>query len=401
MKFTRIALVATSAALFGASYANACAVDGAGLSILSNDFPAINAVQSEARACGAETEENADVNNLFLDALSASPAAYNMVIGANSTFSSSNAAGLLASITDVPGVADLPAPMKIMQDGEVKAIAFMANASHLMVRQDILDDLGLAVPTSYEEVLDVADAMKAAGVMEYPLTGRFAAGWNLANEFVEIFQATGESMFADGANPNVNNDAGLATLNMMKELTSRMNPDFLTFDSNAVQAQFEAGEAAIANNWGSRAAKVAAGAEALGGSITHTSAPTMGGGSAPAGTLWWDGFMFAANQSADELASAVALAIDSADADMLGKGDNSGLSVWLIDGYSPTPAATGVFATANAGAKAYPMVPYMGTLHTAIGAEIVEFLQGAESAEQALADVEAAYIAAATEAGYL
>ncbi|MGA0305963.1 MAG: hypothetical protein ACO3OB_09915, partial [bacterium] len=56
-----------------------------------------------------------------------------------------------------------------------------------------------------------------------------------------------------------------------KELTSRMNPDFLTFDSNAVQAQFEAGEAAIANNWGSRAAKVAAGAEALGGSITHAS----------------------------------------------------------------------------------------------------------------------------------
>jgi hypothetical protein len=43
----------------------------------------------------------------------------------------------------------------------------------------------------------------------------------------------------------------------------------------------------------------------------------------------------------------------------------------------------------------------MGTLHTAIGAEIVEFLQGAESAEQALADVEAAYVAAATEAGYL
>ena len=143
MKFNRIALVATAAALFGASYANACAVDGSGLSILSNDFPAVNAIQAEARACGAETEENADVNNLFLDALSASPAAYNIVIGANSTFSSSNAGGLLASISDVPGVADLPAPMKIMQDGEVKAIAFMANASHLMVRQDILDDLGL------------------------------------------------------------------------------------------------------------------------------------------------------------------------------------------------------------------------------------------------------------------
>lgn len=53
MKLTRIALVATTAALFGASYAHACAVDGAGLSILSNDFPAVNALQAEAAACSA------------------------------------------------------------------------------------------------------------------------------------------------------------------------------------------------------------------------------------------------------------------------------------------------------------------------------------------------------------
>ena len=43
----------------------------------------------------------------------------------------------------------------------------------------------------------------------------------------------------------------------------------------------------------------------------------------------------------------------------------------------------------------------MGLLHTAAGAELTEFLQGAESAEQALADVEAAYTTAAKEQGYL
>jgi hypothetical protein len=47
------------------------------------------------------------------------------------------------------------------------------------------------------------------------------------------------------------------------------------------------------------------------------------------------------------------------------------------------------------------MVPYMGLMHTALGAELADFLQGKESAEQTLADVEAAYTAAAKEKGFL
>ena len=49
----------------------------------------------------------------------------------------------------------------------------------------------------------------------------------------------------------------------------------------------------------------------------------------------------------------------------------------------------------------YPMLPYMGLMHTALGAELSDFMQGKESAEQALQDVEAAYIAAANEKGFL
>ena len=80
---------------------------------------------------------------------------------------------------------------------------------------------------------------------------------------------------------------------------------------------------------------------------------------------------------------------------------NSHKAVWLIDGYKPGANAVGIAASAEAGAKPYPMLPYMGLLHSALGSEIVEFLQGSESAEQALADVEAAYIAAAKEGGFL
>ena len=47
------------------------------------------------------------------------------------------------------------------------------------------------------------------------------------------------------------------------------------------------------------------------------------------------------------------------------------------------------------------MVPYMGLLHTALGDELAEFMQGQESAKQALADVTRAYNTAAKEGGFL
>jgi hypothetical protein len=47
------------------------------------------------------------------------------------------------------------------------------------------------------------------------------------------------------------------------------------------------------------------------------------------------------------------------------------------------------------------MMPFMGLLHTALGENLAEFLQGSESAEQALADVEATYTTAARGQGFL
>ena len=397
----KLVLAASVATIFGATGAFAdghCAVDGSGLSVLSAAFPAVEAVQDESEACGASTERDQEHKDKINPALEANPAAYNAVIGANSTFTAANAAGLVAPITNVPGVADLPVSMKIEQGGEVVAIAFMANAQHLMVRDDLLEATGMDMPTTYEEVIELADAVAAAGIMEYPLTGTYASGWNLGEEFVNMWQGTGEDMFVNGTDANIDSAAGIATLEMMKALTERMNPDFLTFNSDAVQAQFEQGEAGIAVLWGSRAQKVIDGVEALGQTVTMGAAPTFGGGSTPASTLWWDGYFFAANQSAEDLERAVALAIDSADADMLAKGDNAAQAVWVIDGYSPTPAAAGVFATAAAGANAYPMLPHMGgAMHTALGAELSEYLSGGESAEQALDDVVAAYNAALAE----
>ena len=80
---------------------------------------------------------------------------------------------------------------------------------------------------------------------------------------------------------------------------------------------------------------------------------------------------------------------------------NPEAATWLVAGYTPGPAAIGVIGNATGGARAYPMTPYMGLLHTALSTELADFIAGKEDAAKALADVEAAYNAAAKEGGFL
>ena len=76
-------------------------------------------------------------------------------------------------------------------------------------------------------------------------------------------------------------------------------------------------------------------------------------------------------------------------------------ATWLVAGFTPGPTAVGVIGNATGGARAYPMQPYMGLLHTALSAELADFIAGKEEADQALADVKAAYDTAAKEGGFL
>jgi hypothetical protein len=78
-----------------------------------------------------------------------------------------------------------------------------------------------------------------------------------------------------------------------------------------------------------------------------------------------------------------------------------GQAVWMIEGYQPTGEAAGVAASISGGAPSYPMEPFMGAMHMAADGNLADFLTGKEDAATALADIEAAYIVAAKEKGFL
>ena len=157
-----------------------------------------------------------------------------------------------------------------------------------------LGDVYKRQPKTYEDMLAAAKKIRSAGIMQNPVGGAYKAGWNLAQEFNNMFLGYGGSHFKSGsAQPNVNSGAGVKALEMMKALSGYMNPDFLTHDSNATNAEFRAGNVAIMNMWGSRAATLVdvdgVSAEVKNG-MNIAGPMTVGGGSTPASTLWWDGW---------------------------------------------------------------------------------------------------------------
>ena len=127
--------------------------------------------------------------------------------------------------------------------------------------------------------------------------------------------------------------------------------------------------------------------------------PALMDGGVPSAAQWWDGFTIAKNISDEDAEASFRAMMKGISPQVIA--ENQELAVWLVDGYAPTPAADGVVANLQGKARPYPMVPYMGLLHTALGDNVIEYLQGSESAEQALDDITAAYNTAAKEAGFL
>ena len=137
------------------------------------------------------------------------------------------------------------------------AIAFMANAQHFVYRRDVLDELGLEVPTTWDAVIEAADAAREAGLMDDPIAGTYKTGFNLGLEFVNHYLALGGELFeGETAAPTLVNDVAVAALERMKRITGYMDPDFLTMDTKLVVAELEQGAAAFANLWGSSAGAV-------------------------------------------------------------------------------------------------------------------------------------------------
>ena len=408
-------LILTSAVatlICSAAFAKDCGPSGQSIRILASDFPAIHAVAGTAEEnCAASASEftrnhTTEARQIMNAALTPNPAEYTSVIVANSTLTQLMNDGLVRPLNDLVEKygADLPKNLMITIDDNIMAVAFMANSQHLFSRKDILEKAGINnIPSTYSEMIAAAQAIRKAGIMEYPIVMNMKTGWNVGESFNLVFLAHGGEFFKPGtAEPTVNSAAGIAALNTLKALVEYAHPDHLTQASNETQAIWEAGEAALGIMWGSRGSVILddeGSSEQVTSNTVLSSAPSVKPGGIPGATLWWDGFTISKNVSDAEAEATFAALASSLNSDMVAANNDD--AIWLLEGFKPGAAAEGVSATAQGGAVPYPMLPQIGLLHNALGSELSEFLKGNESAEKALADVEAAYVTAAKEKGFL
>jgi len=387
-----------------------CNIQGTGeVNVISNSFPSLEIIAAAMKECNQGgvkvgyklTKENREET---MQAFAAAKCPYDIAQGSNSTIGPLQTDGLLRPMNDlVDKYRDkykIEDSMLIKIGKEVYAIAFQVNAQHLFYRKDLFEKHNIAVPTTYDEVLAAAEKLKADDSIQFPLGGTYKSGWNLAQEFLNIYLATGAPIFKPGtAMPAYNSEKGVQALELMKKLMSYMSPNALALDTTAVMQQFQQGQIAMANLWASRAVKMDDKTESkVVGKVDFAQAPSFVKGGPPATTLWWDGFFMAQNMDGDPDLSFQVM--------MQGLGEdvvkaNNDITIWLRSAYKPGSYSAGAYASAMAGAPPYPMQPQIAIVHSGLGNNIGDFLAGKESAQESLADAAAAYISAAKEKGFI
>lgn len=398
----RLILCAVLAAAF-ANPAAACGFQNAvPVKMLSAGFEAWKVVSDAMKACGNFSPElDQEFRTKQPAAFAADPSLYAIGGVANGTLVPLLNDGSIRPLDSLVGKygGHLLPNQLIRKDGKIVAIAMMINAQHLMYRADILNNLNIAPPQTYDDLLAAAQKIKDAGVVDYPLGGTYKAGWNVAQEFVNMYLGFGGALF-DGNKAAINNDKGVAALEMMKRLTEFMDPEYLVSDSTFVQQQFQQGKIAMANLWASRAGAMDNAEESqVVGLVEFAAAPSAKPGGKPATTLWWDGMVIAKNINDEEADAAFRLMMHGISDSVLSANQNA--AIWISDAFDPARIAAGAVASLEGGAPAYPASPQMGIMHSALGKNLADFLAGRESATQALIDTESEYEDLAKEAGIL
>ncbi|MEM8959361.1 MAG: extracellular solute-binding protein [Pseudomonadota bacterium] len=384
--------------------AMACDIENtATVAALTPDVDAWGAMGEAMSACGnVRTERDPDVRSNQRAVFAATPSPFQIGGVSNDTITPLLTDGTIRPLDDLVakhGQALVPNQL-ISVNGQTMAVAMMVNTQHLMYRKDIFDDLGLAPPVTWADALAAAEAIRRAGVVDFPMGATMASGWDLAQEFVNMFLGYGGTFYGEDSQPQVNSEAGLKALETMRAITAYLDPGYLSSDSDTVQRQLQQGRIAMANLWSSRSVAMDDPEKSqVVGQIAGAPAPRATADGPPATTLWWDGIVIAKNAPDATAEAAFRVAMEALDTRMVEA--NNDAAIWLIPGYRPTRLAEGAIATATATPQpvSYPSTLQMGLMHAALGAELPAFFTGQRSAADTLAAVEAAYLSAAQEAG--
>lgn len=404
------AFAATASCLAPSMASAACSIEGSGeVNIITNFFPALELLGKKMEECEnsdikVEVKLTTEMKTEIPRAFEASSSPFDGAAVANSSIVQLQSKGqlmplneLVAKYKDKYNIED---QMLIKFGDDIMAVAFMANAQILYYRKDILEKHGIAVPTTYDELIAACDKLKGDPDLDHCFSAAFGNSWELGNEFIDIFVAMGGTL-ADPltSEPRFNGPEGVATLELMKKLASYMSPNALAIDFGGVKQEMQQGRIAMAFLWGDIAASMDNPDESkVVDKVGFTVAPSAKPGGPVSTLFWWDGYVIPKNLDGDpDLTFQVMMEAIKAETVT----ENNDITLWLRSNYKPTKYAEAIVKSVEAGAPPFPMTPQVDLAILALGENIGDAIAGKESAQQSLDDAAKAYSRAATDAGFL
>ncbi|MBX3567803.1 MAG: extracellular solute-binding protein [Rhizobiaceae bacterium] len=405
------AAFAATASFFSPSLANAaCAIEGSGeVNVITNFFPTLELLAAKMKECAkpglkVEVKLTTEMKTEIPRAFEAASSPFDGAAVANSSIVQLQSKGQLMPLNDLVAkykdTYKIEDQMLIRFGDDIMAVAFMANAQILYYRKDILEKHGIAVPTTYDELLAACEKLKGDPEVDHCFSAAYGNSWELGNEFIDIFVAMGGQL-ADPqtSQATFNGPEGVATLELMAKLAGYMSPNALAIDFGGVKQEMQQGRTAMAFLWGDIAASMDNPEESkVVDKVGLAVAPKAKADGAISTLFWWDGYVIPKNLDGDpDLTFQVMMEAIKAETVT----ENNDITLWLRSNYKPTKYADAIVKSVEAGAPPFPMTPQVDLAILALGENIGDAIAGKESAQQSLDDAAKAYTRAATDAGYL
>lgn len=137
-------------------------------------------------------------------------------------------------------------------NGKYYGIPWLNDVKYLYCNKAMLSQAGIsAPPTTWDELIADAKAIKDKGIVQYPIAGSWAQAEALICDYTVIAGSFGGTFVDANNNPTLNSDANKKALSFMYDsLKSGLtNPKSLEMIEDDVLSTFTSGNAAFALNW--------------------------------------------------------------------------------------------------------------------------------------------------------
>jgi len=278
-------------------------------------------------------------------------------------------------------------------DGNIYGIPAVSNTMHVFYNEPLLAEIGVDVPTTFAEALEICPTIQEAGY-DAGFMYNLSAGWAWRIEFDAILGSLGvDPVDPLTGEPNFNSPEGVQAANILKDMWEVCGGSIGgTYSLDDYQAAFQTGEVVIGHIWASRAGAMDdPEASTVVGDIQYAPALSVDGGTLAA-PAYVDGWGIPAGtdpEMVDEIFLAIAAATDLESQETAAEfGLVTRAGVTHPNG--PRDAAAAETSLVN-GSGPDLSHPAAGIARAKLGDALIQILDGA-SVEDVLAEAEAAYL---------